>query len=238
MLGGSGGSRWFWAWQSLVCGKLDKKKREDRFLGLCPGTGLFGIDGRHDGSQLENVEQEEICMRLERVTDSSHPMYNEALRLYRMSFPYHEQREELSQKRILGNSEYCFDLVYDEDRFVGLILYWENEEFIYIEHFCICPEMRNKRYGERVLALLGKGEKPRILEIDPPVDDISRRRKGFYERCGFIDNPYEHTHPAYHPESRGHSLVLMTSPERLSREAFERFSRYLGERVMKDAFAG
>ena len=58
-------------------------------------------------------------MRLERVTDSSHPMYNEALRLYQISFPYHEQREELSQKRILGDSEYCFDLVYDEDRFVG-----------------------------------------------------------------------------------------------------------------------
>ena len=177
-------------------------------------------------------------MRLERVTDSSHPMYNEALRLYQISFPYHEQREELSQKRILGDSEYCFDLVYDEDRFVGLILYWENEEFIYIEHFCICPKMRNKRYGERVRALVGKGEKTRILEIDPPVDDISRRRKGFYERCGFIDNPYEHTHPAYHQESHGHNLVLMTSPERLSGEAFERFSRYLGERVMKDAFAG
>ena len=30
----------------------------------------------------------------------------------------------------------------------------------------------------------------------------------------------------------------MTSPERLSGEAFERFSRYLGERVMKDAFEG
>lgn len=71
----------------------------------------------------KNVEQEEICMHLERVTDSSHPMYNEALRLYRMSFPYHEQREELSQKRILGDSEYCFDLVYDENKFVGLILY-------------------------------------------------------------------------------------------------------------------
>lgn len=238
MLGGSGGFRWFLAWQSPVCGKMDKKKREDRFLGLCPGTGLFGIDGRTAGSQSENVEQEEIRMRLERVTDSSHPMYNEALRLYQISFPYHEQREELSQKRILGDSEYCFDLVYDEDRFVGLILYWENEEFIYIEHFCICPKMRNKRYGERVLALLGKGEKTRILEIDPPVDDISRRRKGFYERCGFIDNPYEHTHPAYHQESHGHNLVLMTSPERLSGEAFERFSRYLGERVMKDAFAG
>ena len=28
-----------------------------------------------------------------------------------------------------------------------------------------------------------------ILEIDPPVDDISIRRRGFYERSGFVENP-------------------------------------------------
>lgn len=123
-------------------------------------------------------------MRLERVTDSSHPMYNEALRLYQISFPYHEQREELSQKRILGDSEYCFDLVYDEDRFVGLILYWENEEFIYIEHFCICPKMRNKRYGERVLALLGKGEKRGSLRSIPLWMIFPGAGKGFMRDAG------------------------------------------------------
>ena len=38
----------------------------------------------------------------------------------------------------------------------------------------------------------------REREIDPPTGDISRRRKGFYERGGFVENPYPHIRPPYH----------------------------------------
>lgn len=76
------------------------------------------------------------------------------MQLYKMSFPYHEQRELLSQNKILGDDAYHFCLVYDNDIFVGLVLYWENDSFIYIEHFCIFPDMRNKQYGQKTLQLL------------------------------------------------------------------------------------
>lgn len=78
-----------------------------------------------------------------------------------------------------------------------------------IEHFCILPEMRNKQYGQKALALLAKQGKTLILEIDPPKDDISKRRKGFYERCGFTENLFTHIHPSYHKENGGHHLVIM-----------------------------
>lgn len=48
----------------------------------------------------------------------------------------------------------------------------QNESFLYIEHFCILP-------------------KTLMLEIDPPKDDISKRRKGFYERSGFTEKSRE-----------------------------------------------
>lgn len=51
-------------------------------------------------------------------------MYQEALNLYQISFPYHEQREKASQDEILNDSDYHFSLIYDRDVFVGLILYW------------------------------------------------------------------------------------------------------------------
>lgn len=38
---------------------------------------------------------------------------------------------------------------------------------------------------KRALALLAADGLPVILEIDPPVDAVSIRRKGFYQRCGF-----------------------------------------------------
>ncbi len=176
-------------------------------------------------------------MVLKRITNTSHPMYCEALKLYQISFPYHEQREKCSQDEIIRDDEYHFSLLYDEDVFVGLILYWEQEQFIYIEHFCILPEMRNQQYGQKALALLAEQGKTLILEIDPPTDDISKRRKGFYERCGFTENFFTHIHPPYHRENAGHHLVIMTYPKQVSKDMFDTFSHYLENRVMKNAFS-
>lgn len=176
-------------------------------------------------------------MRLERLTGKTHKMYEKSMELYYASFPFHEQREEASQIKILADGEYHFSLVYDENVFVGLILYWETERFIYVEHFCILPEMRNKNYGKRTLECLGEWGKTVILEIDPPVDTISVRRKGFYERSGFVENPYPHVHPPYHKGTAGHELVIMSFPDRITQREYDGFRQYLDHRVMKCVFS-
>ena len=76
-------------------------------------------------------------MKLERITDTGHNLYQTALDLYHISFPFHEQREADSQANILHDQEYNFHVIYDKEIFVGMLLYWETERFIYIEHFCI-----------------------------------------------------------------------------------------------------
>ena len=130
-------------------------------------------------------------MRFERLTSKDHPLYEKALELYRISFPAHEQREASSQADILSDEQYHFTLVYHDDAFAGLILFWETQKFIYVEHFCILPQMRNQKLGQTALQLLGQRQKAVILEIDPPDDEISQRRKRFYERCGFRVLDYE-----------------------------------------------
>lgn len=65
------------------------------------------------------------------------------------------------------------------------MLCWETETFIYVEHFFILPHLRGHACGSRALALLGGRGKTVILEIDPPADDVSLRRRGFYERAAF-----------------------------------------------------
>lgn len=173
-------------------------------------------------------------MRLERMTGTAHPLYARAMALYRSSFPPHELREELSQRQILSDPAYHFDLIRDGDTFVGEVLYWEIGGFYYIEHFCILPELRSRHYGQRALELLQPV--PLILEIDPPVDAISVRRKGFYERCGFMENPYAHVHPPYHKGNHGHGLVVLSRPAALTRTEYDRFRKYLDTVVMKDVF--
>lgn len=176
-------------------------------------------------------------MRFERISNIEHPMYEKALELYSISFPAHEQRESVSQTQILSDGEYYFSLIYDEDIFVGLLLYWETLDYIYVEHFCILPEMRNNHYGQKSLELLGQRKKTVILEIDPPSDAVSVRRKGFYERNGFVENPYSHAHPPYHKGNVGHTLVVMSSPTSITRTEYDDFKHYLDYYVMKDVFS-
>lgn len=57
--------------------------------------------------------------KFERITTSEHPLYKEAMDLYKISFPLHEQRETISQVEILKNPAYHFVVVCDEDEFVG-----------------------------------------------------------------------------------------------------------------------
>ena len=172
-----------------------------------------------------------------RVLSPEHPGYGAALALYGVSFPAHEQREAASQSRILGDARYHFELIFDGEEFVGDLLYWDMSNYAYVEHFCILPGKRSRRYGERTLAQLGRAGKPVILEIDPPVDAISVRRRGFYERCGYFENPFPHIHPPYHAGNRGHDLVIMSSPAPISGELYDTFARDLRDVVMKDAFS-
>ena len=86
-------------------------------------------------------------MVFERITGPEHPLYEDAIHLYKIRFPPYEQREEMSQTDILRNPAYHFDVVCDGGTFVGEILYWDIDGFLYIEHFCVLPAMRNKRYG-------------------------------------------------------------------------------------------
>lgn len=171
-------------------------------------------------------------MRLERLTTSQDQRYAGAMGLYQISFPWYEQRRPDSQTEIMGLEDYQFHLIYEDDTFVGILLCWETETFLYVEHFCVFPELRGRRYGQRALELLHQRGKRVILEIDPPTDEVSVHRKAFYERAGYQANAYEHIHPPYHETAQGHRLVVMSYPERLSQPEYDSFSRYLKDRVM------
>lgn len=96
-----------------------------------------------------------------------------------------------------------------------------------------CCRMYAAAAAERVrLELLRARGKTIILEIDPPVDDISRRRKGFYERNGFIANDYDYTHLPYHRDCKGHRLIIMSSPRRIDEAEYNNFLDYMRRRVM------
>ena len=175
-------------------------------------------------------------MELIRVTDPESERLKRSLRDYAESFPCHEQREAASQAAILADPAYHFAVIVEDGADVGSILYWETAEFLYIEHIYVYSAYRGRAYGSAVLRRLRQSGKTVILEIDPPVDEASVRRKRFYERNGFVVNPYAHVHSPYHRGDTGHSLVVLSSPVPLTPEAYGVFDRYLRTHIMADAF--
>ena len=177
-------------------------------------------------------------MKFKRLTSAAGADFEPAFDLYGVSFPIHEQRLIESQRSIMTHPEYLFDLIYDDSgEWCGDMLYWETADFIYVEHFCILPERRGQRCGQRALELLCEKGKTVILEIDPPSDKTSVRRKGFYERCGYHANPFAHVHPPYRVgfDGHGHRLVIMSYPRELSQDEYDRFNEYLKNVVMRQA---
>ena len=167
-----------------------------------------------------------------RCRDAGNPLMDAAMVLYRRSFPAHELRLWPDQQAVMNDPLYHFDLCLLDGALAGLILYWDFGAYIYVEHFCVRPELRGRRYGAKALEELGRDGKTVVLEIDPPVDDIARRRQGFYQRCGFAVNPYPHVHPPYRPEYPGHELVVLSSPRALTPAEYGAFACYLSAVVM------
>ena len=173
-------------------------------------------------------------MTFERITSPDHPAFDRAFALYTISFPLHEQRTREKQERVLSHPEYHFDVIWEGETFVGILLHWEEEGFSYVEHLATDPALRGQGLGARALELLNSRGKSVVLEIDPPVDELSIRRKGFYQRAGFWENPFLHVHPPYRPQFKGHPLTVMTYPTPWDRGTYETFWVCLRDTVMAD----
>lgn len=167
-----------------------------------------------------------------RCRDASDPLMDAAMALYRRSFPAHELRLWPDQQAVMNDPLYRFDLCLLDGALAGLILYWDFGAYIYVEHFCVEPSMRGHGLGTLILAELAKKSKPIILEIDPLTDDVAIRRKGFYERCGYVANGFAHIHPPYQAANHGHALIVMSHPRALSQAEFDTFTVDLREKVM------
>ena len=167
-------------------------------------------------------------MHLEILTpESSH--LEAARRLYLEAFPDQERRD--SENMLPENACFRPAIFCQEGEFRGILFYWESRNFIFLEHFAVEPRLRNAGLGAKALKLLKDLGKPIILEIELPEDDLTRRRKGFYERNGFRENPWHHIQPKYRREDGDLQLLLLSCPEAVDRDTWQRFEAFLEENV-------
>lgn len=174
-------------------------------------------------------------MKFLRLLSAQDALFPEAFALYEASFPAHERRRWPQQAALMPHSLYHFDVIVSSGVLVGIVLYWAGTDHAYVEHFAVHPAMRGRAMGSRILSAFCARHPLVVLEIDPPVDDIAQRRERFYQRLGFLSNPYPHVHPAYRQEYPPHPLVVLSHPRALTAAEYETFARALQEVVMNDA---
>lgn len=170
-------------------------------------------------------------MHLQRLTDRTHPLFDQAFRLYQSSFPLEERRDTDEHYRVLDKADYHMDMIMDDETFLGVMLYWETADLVYLEHFTTCPEVRNRGIGAKALGLLKEKGKSILLEIESPVDELTCRRYGFYQRNGFVMNPHYHIQAKYHLGDPDLELKILSWPQVLSRETYLRFLDYMTREI-------
>ncbi len=173
-------------------------------------------------------------MQLLRLDKNNARFYNDAINLYINSFPLLERRDLVSHEIALTYNDYHFDFIIIDNNLVGIMLYWESDEFIFLEHFAILPSLRNKGYGESALNLLKEKNKTIILEIEPPIDDLTIKRLNFYKRNAFHLTNHNHIQLKYHKNDDDLVLKIMSYPLPINKKEYTIFNKYLNEKVQHE----
>ena len=170
-------------------------------------------------------------VKLCRITIQNSSLYAWACELLAVSFPAEERRDDDFQRQVMSHPDYRLCAIVDGDVPVGVAGYFDAPDFLYFENFCISPDRRNGGYGSQTLKLLTSQGKTFILEIEPPVDDITRRRKAFYERNGMVVNPYRHIMPHYRKDDPDLPLLVLSYGRQITQAQYDALRSYLDVNV-------
>ena len=153
-------------------------------------------------------------LHLKNIT-TDHSFYQNAEALLHESFPPEERRDESLQRQYTDHHPMFNTLLITDDEksepFIGVITIWDFGSFIFAENFATTPACRNQGYGKRIMEKLLEQAEGRlvVLEVERPEDEMSKRRIGFYQRCGFKLCLEAYMQPPYHPGDELLPLYIM-----------------------------
>lgn len=126
-------------------------------------------------------------MKLIKIQSSKDPLIAQVPELYESAFP---EAERTDTERFLWMIDHCqemsFYAITEDDDFCDMAVVFELGICRYLLYLATLDIHRNKGLGALTLKLLREETNlPIIGEVEPPTDDITRRRIAFYERNGF-----------------------------------------------------
>jgi ribosomal protein S18 acetylase RimI-like enzyme len=139
------------------------------------------------------------------------------------SFPRNERKTKEEYLQQLNEELFEIELYRDDSKVIdGFITWWQLKNYRFVEHFAVSSKYRNQGLGHTLFSnFMNCGNDPVALEVELPVNEITKRRITFYEHLGLYLNPYLYFQPSYIVDSENVEMFLMTSNSKLSEDDFE-----------------
>lgn len=162
-------------------------------------------------------------------------IFDSLFELMEQSFPACERRTRAEHWAEFRRPQFHSLCYCPKGMIAGFMNYWEMEDFLYLEHFAVSPELRGKGIGAELAEELKKLARGLIvLEAEPSEQsDMAQRRTRFYERLGFSVNPYDYLQPPISANQPPVPLRLLTYPRAVSQEEYLRIRDGLYTKVYR-----
>lgn len=168
-------------------------------------------------------------MELKRITSED---YDRFYAMLENDFCADERKSKDAEFESFADEKFSPNFIYEAGKLLGYICFWNFEKFVYVEHLAISKELRGHGLGSKfVTEFVSNFNKDIILEAELPVETIAKKRISFYERNGFVLNPYEYSQPAYREDSNTVPMLVMSHGNKLPEEIFNAYIQEIKKTV-------
>ncbi len=137
-----------------------------------------------------------VCRR---ITSCDDTLFTPLVDVFVESFPENERRPLPWFKELVETEpRFHCKVVSKGSLCAALLCYWQFDGFVYVEYLAVNPAIRSKGLGTLLMReFLDDIALPVVLEVEPPVSQLTERRVGFYQRLGFRLLPDNYVQPSY-----------------------------------------
>ena len=113
----------------------------------------------------------------------------------------------------------------DNDQIVGIMSFYQHDDFRFIDYFAIDGSLKGKGMGSKMLQyFINLDDKMVILEVEHPEDEQSKRRIAFYQRNGlYLNDQFEYFVPPVRNLKHRLYFHLMSSKRKINNIEFEKY---------------
>ena len=150
------------------------------------------------------------------------------------SFPPTEFRPKNEQLALFENENYRIFGTKLDNVLISIAAVWDFDDFLFIEHLATAKKLRGNGIGSALLCeLVETSNKIICLEVEPPEDELTKRRVIFYQRNGMFFNSFPYIQPSISKGQEPIPLFIMTSKSKIDKKTFETIKSTLYKNVYK-----